>query len=304
MHTTQSLEIFNDEWCQLYDSKSKRFYYYNLNNDKTTWIKPDNFDVFDSSNKINHNALLSNIIKSIMSSQIFSNTNFIDDLIDKINSQDFLCNINQTNEREEDDLDSTIFYLINKIKNKLIEMNDVNNSAFLMYNSSNVMEKSIGRRIQPRTNPNYSNIDTICDYRSQRKSKLIKTNNNTLLSSHKINNNKNDLNVSKHNLNSLRNISKSFVIFLRILKKTNMKHGTISKVYQNKNKTFQVKSIQNQNNMLSSLSNILKFSGQSKIDSLSFNNISNFNTTSLTNKNKEKILTSRPRFNFCIFLYS
>jgi hypothetical protein len=299
MHTKTIAEIRNCEWWQLYDFKSKNFYYYNVKSQITTWIKPKEFNDFDLNKRINLNALITNIIRvishKIESQKYVSKEKFIHDIIDKIKSHDYCNETSELDQKELNHIDIEIFQLIEEIKNKLLNDDFYINkhSTLLKRNVSNIKDRT-GRRIQPRTNPNYVNVDLIGDNKSQKQSNLIKVNKNTYHFFEKTQDEKDDILRLKLSMNSLRTLSTSFIIFLGIFRRTNVKKGMISKVNINKFKKSKINKIQNQDNLVTSLSSILNFSNQStKSDNKSFEKNVSIQSVSLINTDNEKNLISK-----------
>ena len=299
MHTTNSVNI---EWWQLFDQKSKCFYYYNIKKKITTWNRPKDFQIFDVNSKINCNELISNIIKSIIaieSSNFASEKKLIDDLIKKINNQDYLDldgDINKIDEKQDklNILDEEIYILIKQIRYKLIYMNNdikSNNKLGDNKSSNNILPNSNDKTvrqnqpIQPRTNPHYLKVEVTSDYKWKSNSSII-SNKKYITPNYNLFN-KNEINLSIGNNNSLRTLSRAFLIFFRLLRNTNGKPRFISKVHKSKNIKSKNEVAQNQRNLISSLSSILNFSAHSiKMESVSCNNIS----PSLCIKDKENNL--------------
>ncbi len=211
--TNSNFNFQNDEWWQLFDTKTKRFYYYNLKEQKTSWHKPNDSSFvsthlstspsnFDNSNNTSllHEDEYSNLDESsiiessssslspithLLASKIIhliinnyhstSNKQKIENLLQEIefNPSGFKSNKVMSDLEfllKQDDIVNLMHesklkskYSNSELKKSIsLSSNNTNNTATKIgAEKSSTPNLNSNRPVQPRTNPNYINIDLI-----------------------------------------------------------------------------------------------------------------------------------------------
>lgn len=149
----------SDQWWQLFDTKTKRFYYYNVLRQTTCWSKPQSLKNATSPD----NNVLCLLASKILASLI-KNLSLNDNLDSVINELKLKL------DRSDQNLDKDLSLLSNLLTNSGSDLNSTEfknsfssflSSHSLVSSSSFCADSAQKRPVQPRTNPNYINVDLI-----------------------------------------------------------------------------------------------------------------------------------------------
>jgi hypothetical protein len=172
---------FKSKWWQLYDMKSKRFYYYNCHEEKTSWTKPDTdeaevLEAFDQDEQIKQFFNLKQSFVPLASKIIEYLTNNMN-LINESNmslkelSEKISLDLNFEVEFNKDRYlilkdkyglsDEEIFSMLNVCTtSQSSHSNEQIETVTSSETNTNTLSYQEKRR-QPRTNPNYVKVDLI-----------------------------------------------------------------------------------------------------------------------------------------------
>ncbi|CAF0922158.1 unnamed protein product [Brachionus calyciflorus] len=150
-----------NQWWQLFDTETKQFYYYNIQKQKTSWTKPSNHEL---NSNINESHLVLFIANRILD-KLTENLDFYEHSLETLIKEIRL----KLESREETNLDKDLLILNEIFKQELNCPSPEFKKSFASFQSTNSFQNLVNsssfdtktRPIQPRTNPNYINVDLI-----------------------------------------------------------------------------------------------------------------------------------------------
>lgn len=129
-----------NQWWQLYDSKTKKFYYFNIKEQTTSWTKPSESQLSDNQIIFLANRIINRIKKNFDLSEDPSEI------------------------KEKLDIDKDLM-LLEGILKKDLDTSNIDKSLASILTCPSVQaylcNQDKTRRVQPRTNPNYINVNLI-----------------------------------------------------------------------------------------------------------------------------------------------